>query len=434
MKFYKENKINPAASCLPIVLPDPDLHLALLRPARLRRATCCRTTAAPSTGSASSTSPRTSAHGRLGPAAARHLRRRASCRRRYFMSTTMQGAQRILLMVLPVALRPVHPQLPGRPDALLADDEPVDDRPGPRDAAADARSPRRPRSAARARPRRTSRRPTPPPRRRSRRSPRRPPPARAVAGPPRRVKRKRAAEATGDERRASLGRGDRRDGRRGEVERRCASSSAASRASTATPSASRSSREGERGLLGVGYTPAPVIASAAVAGGGRAPRRAATAATTSRARPASSASCSSARSRRSASRRRSRSTEADDELVATLVGDDLGVADRPPRADDRRAAVPRERDLPPDAGRRPQARRRRRGRLSRAARGDARGAARARAEQASATGNRVELEPMTAVERRIVHELLKDDPEVETSSEGTEPNRFVVVLPRRSAD
>ena len=61
-------------------------------------------------------------------------------------------------------------------------------------------------------------------------------------------------------------------------------------------------------------------------------------------------------------------------------------------------------------------------------------AARRAAEQAAATGNRVELDPMTAVERRIVHELLKDDPEVETSSEGSEPNRFVVVLPRRSAD
>ena len=43
------------------------------------------------------------------------------------------------------------------------------------------------------------------------------------------------------------------------------------------------------------------------------------------------------------------------------------------------------------------------------------------AEQAAATGHRVELEAMTAVERRIVHELLKDDPEVETSSEGGEP-------------
>ena len=55
------------------------------------------------------------------------------------------------------------------------------------------------------------------------------------------------------------------------------------------------------------------------------------------------------------------------------------------------------------------------------------------AEQASATGQRVELEPMTAVERKIVHEKLKDDPEVETASEGTEPNRFVVIVPRNVA-
>ena len=52
------------------------------------------------------------------------------------------------------------------------------------------------------------------------------------------------------------------------------------------------------------------------------------------------------------------------------------------------------------------------------------------AEQAAATGQRVELEAMTAVERKIVHEKLKDDPEVETASEGTEPNRFVVIYPR----
>lgn len=51
------------------------------------------------------------------------------------------------------------------------------------------------------------------------------------------------------------------------------------------------------------------------------------------------------------------------------------------------------------------------------------------AEQASATGRPVSLEPMTAVERKVVHELLKDDPEVETTSEGTEPNRYVVVVP-----
>ena len=48
--------------------------------------------------------------------------------------------------------------------------------------------------------------------------------------------------------------------------------------------------------------------------------------------------------------------------------------------------------------------------------------------------DRAELEPMTPVERKIVHEALKDDPGVETASEGSEPNRFVVVLPRLIAD
>jgi spoIIIJ-associated protein len=51
------------------------------------------------------------------------------------------------------------------------------------------------------------------------------------------------------------------------------------------------------------------------------------------------------------------------------------------------------------------------------------------AEQALRTGERVELEPMTAVERKIVHVSLQDVGGVETTSEGTEPNRFVVVLP-----
>ena len=56
------------------------------------------------------------------------------------------------------------------------------------------------------------------------------------------------------------------------------------------------------------------------------------------------------------------------------------------------------------------------------------------ARLAAATRNAVELDPMTPVERKIVHEALKDDPEVETQSEGSEPNRFVVVLPRHGAD
>ena len=51
------------------------------------------------------------------------------------------------------------------------------------------------------------------------------------------------------------------------------------------------------------------------------------------------------------------------------------------------------------------------------------------ARQAASTGRTVELDPMTAIERKIVHEALKDDPEVETESEGSEPNRYVVVIP-----
>lgn len=51
------------------------------------------------------------------------------------------------------------------------------------------------------------------------------------------------------------------------------------------------------------------------------------------------------------------------------------------------------------------------------------------AEQVRASGSRAELEPMTAVERKVVHLKLKELGGVETASEGTEPNRYVVVLP-----
>ena len=53
------------------------------------------------------------------------------------------------------------------------------------------------------------------------------------------------------------------------------------------------------------------------------------------------------------------------------------------------------------------------------------------AEQVRASGERVELDPMTAVERKVVHLKLKEFDGVETSSEGTEPNRYVVVAPAR---
>jgi spoIIIJ-associated protein len=51
------------------------------------------------------------------------------------------------------------------------------------------------------------------------------------------------------------------------------------------------------------------------------------------------------------------------------------------------------------------------------------------AERALADAEAVELEPMTAIERKVVHVRLKEFDGVETSSEGTEPNRFVVITP-----
>jgi len=50
-----------------------------------------------------------------------------------------------------------------------------------------------------------------------------------------------------------------------------------------------------------------------------------------------------------------------------------------------------------------------------------------RSAQQALRDGRVELEPMTAIERKIVHLRLKEFPGVETSSEGAEPNRYVVV-------
>jgi spoIIIJ-associated protein len=51
------------------------------------------------------------------------------------------------------------------------------------------------------------------------------------------------------------------------------------------------------------------------------------------------------------------------------------------------------------------------------------------AQQVRTNGERVELDPMTAVERKVVHLKLKEFDGVQTASEGTEPNRYVVVLP-----
>lgn len=55
------------------------------------------------------------------------------------------------------------------------------------------------------------------------------------------------------------------------------------------------------------------------------------------------------------------------------------------------------------------------------------------ADEALDSGRPVPLEPMNAFERRIVHEHLRDRPEVETYSEGDEPERRLVVSPAGSA-
>jgi spoIIIJ-associated protein len=51
------------------------------------------------------------------------------------------------------------------------------------------------------------------------------------------------------------------------------------------------------------------------------------------------------------------------------------------------------------------------------------------AEEALRSGSPVQLEPMGPAERRIVHEYLRERGDVETHSEGDEPERRLVVSP-----
>jgi spoIIIJ-associated protein len=51
------------------------------------------------------------------------------------------------------------------------------------------------------------------------------------------------------------------------------------------------------------------------------------------------------------------------------------------------------------------------------------------ADEAVRLGEPVELDPLPPLERRIVHEYLRDRGDVETHSEGNEPERFLVISP-----
>jgi spoIIIJ-associated protein len=177
--------------------------------------------------------------------------------------------------------------------------------------------------------------------------------------------------------------------------------------------------EGERGLLGVGYTPARVIASA----------------------DASAAPVSTPREDESELEARVRGIvervvgaigagasvtveEREDEVLVTCAGGDAGLLiGRHGQTIDAlqhvvNAVVWRggsEKPVTIDAA---GYRERRRATLESIA---------LQAADRAQRGERVSLDPMTAVERKIVHERLKEIGGVRTSSEGTEPNRFVVV-------
>ena len=181
--------------------------------------------------------------------------------------------------------------------------------------------------------------------------------------------------------------------------------------------------EGERGLLGVGYAPARVIASA-----GAVPPQAEG--------PVSDPDSPAARLRDLLDRIctalgapvRIEIHEDDESLEATLTGPDLGlvIGKRGQTIDAIqylataivfRGSEERKSILVDAAGYRD----RRRVTLEQQAE-------RAAAEALSSGGD-VALEPMSAVERKIVHLHLQDREDVETASEGNEPSRFVVVRP-----
>jgi spoIIIJ-associated protein len=179
--------------------------------------------------------------------------------------------------------------------------------------------------------------------------------------------------------------------------------------------------EGERGLLGVGYTPARVVASAEAAATPPSPPREDETELEARVRVlvervVGAIGVGSAVDVR----------EGDDEVLVTCTGGDLGllIGKRGQTIDALQYICNailfrsgRGKPVTIDAA---GYRDRRRQTLEAIA---------VRSAERAARGERVSLDPMTAVERKVVHERLKEFPGVQTSSEGTEPNRYVVVEP-----
>jgi spoIIIJ-associated protein len=181
--------------------------------------------------------------------------------------------------------------------------------------------------------------------------------------------------------------------------------------------------QGERGLLGVGYAPARVIAKAGSVpppseAGDEEPDSPA-----ARLRELLDRVCTAL-----GAPVRIDIVEDDEELTATLTGPDLGlvIGKRGQTIDAIqylataivfRGQEERKGLLVDAAGYRD----RRRATLEQQA-------DRAASEALAAAAS-VALDPMSAVERKIVHLHLQDREDVETASEGNEPNRFVVIRP-----
>ena len=189
--------------------------------------------------------------------------------------------------------------------------------------------------------------------------------------------------------------------------------------------------EGERGLLGVGYAPARVIAELAggATRGAPAPE------------PPEEPGSPAARLREVVERIAAGMgiraavavSETDEAVVARLSGPDLGllIGKRGQTIDAIqylasallwRSEGERKEVVVDAAGYRS----RRRASLERAADEAARDAVR--------SGAPVSLEPMTASERKLVHLHLQGRSDVTTSSEGAEPSRYVVVAPAQAPD
>ena len=180
--------------------------------------------------------------------------------------------------------------------------------------------------------------------------------------------------------------------------------------------------EGERGLLGVGYAPARVLASAPAAALGAAGLDESPLAAEARLLVARVTSALGVDGRVEVA-------EDDAAITVTCSGDDVALligrhgqtidaVQYLLNAISHRAHGDERKEVVVDAA---GYRERRRATLE--------ALAERTAEQVRASGSRVELEPMTAVERKVVHLKLKELGGVATASEGTEPNRYVVVLP-----